>query len=120
MGEEDNDNKPFEEGGPARSKKDLEAIGHDFSKSYDTGATDRPHLEGDKLQKLVDVCLKYQKVWSRDASTFSSKPHFDGLSVSPAAISLSKPSQHLTVSFNTKVLQSTASGDSDVVELRVD
>eukprot|EP00965_Chrysotila_dentata_P233785 6199793-Pleurochrysis_carterae.AAC.2 len=50
VGEEDEDNEPFEEEGPARSRKDLEAIGLDFSKKYDTGATDQPRLEGNKPQ----------------------------------------------------------------------
>eukprot|EP00965_Chrysotila_dentata_P008321 272001-Pleurochrysis_carterae.AAC.1 len=31
VGEEDDDDKPFTEGGPARSQEDLESIGLDFS-----------------------------------------------------------------------------------------
>eukprot|EP00965_Chrysotila_dentata_P169995 5611552-Pleurochrysis_carterae.AAC.1 len=54
VGEEDDDGKPFKERGPARSQEDLESIGLDFSKCYDTGTADQPRLEGDKLQKLVD------------------------------------------------------------------
>eukprot|EP00965_Chrysotila_dentata_P258497 6213239-Pleurochrysis_carterae.AAC.1 len=66
VGKKDDEDKPFKEGGPARSQGDLESIGLDFSKCYDTKTADQLRREGDKLQKLVDVGLNYRKVWSRD------------------------------------------------------
>eukprot|EP00965_Chrysotila_dentata_P085692 2827110-Pleurochrysis_carterae.AAC.1 len=36
VGEEDDDDKSFKEGGPARSQEDLESIGLAFCKCYDT------------------------------------------------------------------------------------
>eukprot|EP00965_Chrysotila_dentata_P134578 4451524-Pleurochrysis_carterae.AAC.1 len=59
---------PFEESGPLLTIEQLESLGMDCSKSYDTGHKDQPQLkmEDGTLQPLIDVCLSCSMVWTRN------------------------------------------------------
>ena len=59
--------RPFDDNGSCKTREDLEAIGLDFSMSHNLGAEGQPLLTDEELQPLVDVCLRNEMVFARNA-----------------------------------------------------